>query len=151
MKNLLTLLFTTCGLSLLAQPAKQFINPYPVKPSGYTHVVASAPGKTIYISGQIPVNETGAAVGINDLRAQTVQVYENLKTCLAAAGATFNDVVKMTTYVVNYKPSDLAVVREVRKSYLSPEHPPASTLVGVQALASEQYLIEIEAIAVINK
>jgi enamine deaminase RidA (YjgF/YER057c/UK114 family) len=151
MKYLLTLLLITASYFSMAQSAKQFINPYSTKPSGYTHVVASQPGKTIYISGQIPVDESGALVGGNDLRAQTVQVYENLKKCLTAAGATFNDVVKMTTYVVNYKPSDLTIVREVRKNYLSPDGPPASTLVGVQSLASEVYLIEIEAIAVVHQ
>jgi enamine deaminase RidA (YjgF/YER057c/UK114 family) len=89
-------------------------------------------------------------VGTGDFRAQVIQVFENLKTALTAAGATFNDVVKMNTYVVNYQPADVAVIREVRKNYLSPTHPPASTLVGVQALVNPDYRIEIEAVAVIQ-
>ncbi len=133
-----------------AQPQKQFINPFPIQPPGYTHVVVVGEGKTIYISGQVPVNEKGETVGKGDFRAQVVQVYNNLQVALAAAGATFTDVVKMTTYVVNYKPEDVAVIREVRKGYLSANQPPASTLVGVQALVNPDYRIEIEVVAVIK-
>ena len=136
-------------LAVEAQVEKSFINPFRTKPSGYTHVVVSGSGKTLYISGQVPVNDAGQIVGAGDLKAQTQQVYENLRYCLRYAGANFEDIVKMTTYVVNYKPSDIEIVREVRKGYLSKENPPASTLVGVQALAHPEYMIEIEAIAVI--
>lgn len=149
MKTALILLFTVVSITGMAQVEKQFINPFRAKPSGYTHVVASASGKTLYISGQVPVNEAGQIVGDGDLKAQTQQIFENLRYCLRFAGASFEDIVKMTTYVVNYKPSDIDIVREVRKGYLSKENPPASTLVGVQALAHPQYMIEIEAIAVI--
>jgi enamine deaminase RidA (YjgF/YER057c/UK114 family) len=138
------------AISGMAQVEKKFINPFRAKPSGYTHVVMSSPGKTLYISGQVPVNEAGQIVGDGDLKAQTQQVFENLRYCLRFAGANFEDIVKMTTYVVNYKPTDIDIVREVRKGYLSKENPPASTLIGVQALAHPQYMIEIEAIAVIS-
>jgi len=126
-----------------------------IKPEGlsnnpaYTHVVASTGGTTIYISGQVAVDAAGATVGAGDLEAQTRQVMENLKVALAAAGATFDDVVKITTYVVGYEPSMRAVIAGVRGSYLSGDNPPASTLVGVQALAGPEWLIEIEAIAVV--
>lgn len=151
MKYLLTIIALFCiAPTLLAQSVeKEFINPFRIKPSGYTHTVVSAAGRTIYISGQVPVNEAGQVVGEGDLKAQTKQVYDNLLYCLRFAGARFEDVVKMTTYVVNYKPSDIDIVREVRKGYLSKENPPASTLVGVQSLVHPDYLIEIEAIAVI--
>lgn len=151
MKSLLTIIFIfSCAPVLFAQQVeKEFINPFRIKPSGYTHTVVSASGRTIYISGQVPVNEAGQVVGEGDLKAQTKQVYDNLLYCLRFAGARFEDVVKMTTYVVNYKPSDIDIVREVRKGYLSKENPPASTLVGVQSLVHPDYLIEIEAIAVI--
>lgn len=127
----------------------QFINPEGIaKPTGYTHVVATDARKTVYISGQIGVTPDGAVQG--GLRAQTVQVFENLKTALAAVGATFDNVVKMTTLIVNYKPEDRLLVREVRAQYLSAAQSPASTLIGVQALALPELLIEIEAIAVIE-
>jgi len=149
MKTLCTLLLLLTILEAEAQVEKTFVNPFRIKPTGYTHVVVSGPGKTLYISGQVPVNDAGQIVGSGDLKAQTQQVYENLRYCLRFAGANFEDIVKMTTYVVNYKPSDIDIVREVRKGYLSKENPPASTLVGVQALAHPEYMIEIEAIAVI--
>ncbi len=150
MKFLLSILLTvSIGASYAQEVEKEFINPFKIKPNGYTHTVVSASGKTIYISGQVPVNELGQVVGEGDLKAQTKQVYDNLLYCLRFAGAKFEDVVKMTTYVVNYKPSDIDIIREVRKGYLSKENPPASTLVGVQALVNPDYMIEIEAIAVI--
>lgn len=137
------------AVSVLGQ-STTFINPFPIQPPGYTHVVVVTAGKTIYISGQVPVNAKGETVGAGDFRAQVMQVFENLKTALTAAGASFNDVVKMNTYVVNYQPADVAVIREVRKNYLSATHPPASTLVGVQALVNPDFRIEIEAVAVIQ-
>ena len=126
-----------------------------IKPEGlsnnpaYTHVVAASGGTTVYISGQVAVDASGATVGAGDLEAQTRQVMENLKVALAAAGATFDDVVKITTYVVGYDPSMRPVIAGVRGAYLSGDNPPASTLVGVQALAAPEWLIEIEAVAVI--
>ncbi len=117
------------------------------KPTGYTHVVAAKGKETIYIAGQVAQNANGEIVGKGDLKAQTTQVYENLKAALAAAGCTFADVVKITVFVANYKPSEVGVIREVRSKYIT-GNPPASTLVGVQSLANADYMIEIEAIAV---
>jgi len=128
---------------------KQFLNPDTLPaPRGYTQIVSTPPGRTIYISGQVALNAKGELVGKGDLRAQTVQVYENLKAALDAAGATFAEVVKTTTYVVNYKPEQITILREVRGQYY-PHEPPASTLVGVQALVGEDWLVEIEAVAVL--
>jgi len=126
-----------------------FLNPEGIaKPTGYTHVVTTEARKTIYISGQIGVDSQGHVA--NGLRAQTTQVFENLKTALASVGATFDDVVKVTTLIVNYKPEDRAVLREVRSQYFNAAQPPASTLIGVQALALPELLIEIEAIAALE-
>ena len=132
---------------------KQFINPPTLAaPRGYTHAVTVTSGKMVFISGQVAFNVKGELVGKGDLRAQTQQVYENLKNALAAAGATTADVVKLNSYVVDFKPADLAAIREVRGQYFSnPEQMPASTLVGVQALAFEGLLIEVEAIAVVKE
>ncbi len=131
--------------------SNQFLNPAGLsKPAGYTHVVTTQPGKVIFLAGQTALNAKGEVVGAGDLRAQATQVFENLKTALSAAGATFNDVVKLNYYVVNMKPADPPVIREVRGKFVSAEHPPASTLVGVAALARPEFLIEIEAIAVVR-
>lgn len=148
MKSAIILLVLVMMVHITKAQDKEYINPFAIKPSGYTHVVVTGPGKTIYISGQVSVDAAGLPIGKGDLRKQVTQVYENLKTALTAAGATFADVVKMNTYVVNYNPAHLAVIREVRSGYLSKENPPASTLVGVQALYHPDLLIEIEAIAV---
>jgi len=128
---------------------RQFINPEGMnRPGTYTPVVTARGGKTIYISGQVPLDERGQLVGGNDLKAQTEQVYRNLGLALKGAGASFQDVVKITTYVVNYKPEYRALMHEVRSHHFSKENPPASTLVGVQSLARSDILVEIEAVAV---
>lgn len=128
----------------------QFINPPELgKPGGYSHVAIAQGGRTVYIAGQVALGGSGLVVGAGDLAAQTRQVYENLTACLAAAGATFADVVKLTTYVVNYQPAHRETISAIRTEYVSSEQPPASTLVGVQALALPEFLIEVEAVAVV--
>jgi enamine deaminase RidA (YjgF/YER057c/UK114 family) len=129
---------------------KEFINPPGLMPTrGWTHVVAARGARVITISGQIATDAQGQVVGRGDLGAQTVRVFENLKIALAAAGATFEDVVKTTVFVVNFRHEDLPLLREVRARYLPVRNPPASTLVGVTALALEGLLVEIEATAVV--
>jgi len=118
------------------------------KPNGYTHVVEATGGRSIYLSGQTPVDQEGNAVGVGDFRAQAVQVFENLKTALAAAGAGFGDVVKANYYVLDM--SNITVLREVRRGYLG-SAAPASTLVEVRKLAREEFSVEIEMIAVCAK
>ncbi len=128
---------------------------YPVSPNlstprGYSHVVSTSGGRTIYVAGQIAMDKDGKVVGVGDLRAQTTQVFENVKAALAAAGATLSDVVKQNTYIVNLNAEALSVIREVRGQYFPAENPPASTLVGVTALAFADLLIEVEVIAVVD-
>jgi enamine deaminase RidA (YjgF/YER057c/UK114 family) len=127
------------------------INPSGVsQPTGYTHVVRADGSRTVYISGQVAVNSGGEVIGQGDLSRQADQVFENLRTCLMSVGAGFQDVVKLTTYVVNFKPEDRAIVAAARQKHLPAVNPPASTLVGVQALARPELMIEIEAIAVLQ-
>ena len=116
----------------------------------YTHVVVASGGRTVYISGQVSLDAEGAVVGPGDLTAQTTQVMRNLGTALSAAGATFGDVVKITTYVVDYRPELRPVIAAARSPFFLPGAPPASTLVGVSALAGPEWLIEIEAVAVLG-
>jgi len=116
------------------------------KPTGYTHVVEVNRGRTVYIAGQVAFDISGALVGKDDFAAQTRQVMENLKAALAAAGATFDNVVKVNTYVTDL--SQIQALREIRASYFGAT-PPASTLVQVVALARSDLMIEIEAIAVL--
>lgn len=108
-----------------------------------TVVVKTGNFKTLYISGQIG---DGA-----DLQAQTITTFQNLEKQLTNCNATFKDVVKMNTYIVNFNPEvDLPVFRKVRKQFLGNENYPASTLVGVESLGRKEWLIEIEAIAVVE-
>lgn len=125
----------------------RFINPdrLPV-PYGYTHVVEARNGRMIYISGQVALDRDGQVVGIGDLAAQTKQVFENIKTALEAADASFEDVVKLTFFLTDI--SQIQVVRDIRDLYVNTANPPASSAVEVRRLINEHLLIEIEAIAV---
>lgn len=118
-------------------------------PGTYTHAVTAEGGKIVFIAGQVALDARGQIVGEGDLRAQTQQVLENLNVALGAAGATFDDVVKINIYAVNYTPADRAVRLEVLGRFLSKSNPPASTMIGVPALARPEFLIEVEAIAVV--
>jgi enamine deaminase RidA (YjgF/YER057c/UK114 family) len=102
----------------------------------------------IYTAGQVPIDEQGNLVGAGDLAAQAEQVMRNVGLALAAAGASYADVVKITTYVVNYKPEHRAIIGKVRAAFFANGTPPASTLVGVAALAMPEWLVEIEAVAI---
>ena len=127
-------------------------NPKTLCPTfGWTHVVSVTGGRTIYISGQVAVDERGEVVGRGNLREQIEQVFRNIDSALVAAGATFQDVVKTNLYVVGLRPEHIPVIREVRSRYVSAEHPPSSTLVGVSALVGPDWLIEIEATAVVRE
>jgi enamine deaminase RidA (YjgF/YER057c/UK114 family) len=140
-----------CVLTGLAAQDIRHINP-PGRTSSpaYSEVVTAKPGTVIWIAGQVGSNSKGELVGKGDLQLQANQAWENVKAALAAAGATFRDVVKITTYVVNYKPSMRTVLREARLRHMGDGAPPAATLVGVQSLATEDWLVEIEATAVIR-
>jgi enamine deaminase RidA (YjgF/YER057c/UK114 family) len=118
------------------------------QPTAYTQVVRATGGTTIYLAGQVSADASGSVVGAGDFAAQARQVFANLRTALASVGATFEDVVKTTTYVVNYSPDLRAALQAAREEAYGSARP-ASTLVGVQALAAPEYLIEVEAIAVL--
>lgn len=108
--------------------------------------VETADAVWIYVSGQIAVDVDGNLVGPGDLRAQTRQVFENLRAILEANGATFAHVVKIGTYVTTLE--DLDGMREVRSEYLASELP-ASTAVQVAALVVPDAMIEIDLVAVV--
>jgi enamine deaminase RidA (YjgF/YER057c/UK114 family) len=125
------------------------LSPPTLAPStGYSHVVISAPGRLAFISGQVATNEANQIVGRGDLNAQVVQVMENLNAALNAANTSFAHVIRLNWYVVNFEPSMLPAIREIRSRYFAdPAAPPGSTLVGVTALAHEDFLVEVEAVA----
>jgi enamine deaminase RidA (YjgF/YER057c/UK114 family) len=88
----------------------QFLNPPTLSLTfGWTHVVSATGGKTVYVSGQVSVNERGEVVGKGDLRAQTEQTFKNLQHALTAVSASFRGVVKMNLYVVGLKPEHVPI------------------------------------------
>jgi enamine deaminase RidA (YjgF/YER057c/UK114 family) len=130
-------------------PAVRFVDPPGLaKSPRYSHVAEVSRGRLILISGQVAQDAKGDPVGA-DMAAQTRQVFENLKIALAGSGATYKDVVQLTTFIVDI-PKNIEAYREVRQQYLSGlAQPPTSTTVGVPALVRGEYLLEVEAIAVL--
>lgn len=129
-------------------PNVRHINPPTLPPSaGYTHIVTATGGTTVYISGQVALTPDGTLVGAGDLEAQTVQVFENLRAALAAAGATFEHVVKLTIFVLDA--AQAPTIRAVRDRYINTQAPPASSAFEVRRLFRDDFLIEVEAVAVV--
>ena len=128
-----------------SQATVRYINRAPL---GYSHIVEVRGGRTLYIAGQLALDQNGKLVGPGDFRTQIRQVFENLKTRLEEGGASFKDVVKLNYYLTDA--SDLQGLRETRDGYINTESPPASTLVVVKQLVREEYLVEVEAIAVVR-
>ena len=127
--------------------ADAFDAPGTVKPFGIFSSAAWQPeGKVLHVSGQVAQDTTGSVMGKGDIRAQTRQVLENIRTVLASAGGTMDDVARVTVYVTDM--SGLAQIHEVRGQYFRRPYP-ASTLVEVKRLVKPEYLIEIDAVAVI--
>ncbi|WP_223777814.1 RidA family protein [Streptomyces sp. 135] len=114
--------------------------------TAYTHVVMGT-GRLVAISGQLALDEGGDLVGEGDAAAQARQVFENLRRCLAAAGATFEDVVKLTYFVTDM--AHMPAVRAARDTFLDPERLPAASAVQVASLVDPAFLMEIEAFAVV--
>lgn len=133
-------------MSTIDYPHAEGIAPSPA----YSHVAVASGTRTIYLAGQVSLDSQGALVGAGDLAAQTTQALRNVGLALAAAGASFADVVKITTYVVDYRPEMRPIIGQARAPFFAGRPPPASTLVGVSALAAPEWLIEIEAIAVVG-
>jgi reactive intermediate/imine deaminase len=104
-------------------------------------------GALLFVSGQVALDRNGDLVGEGDMARQAEQVFDNLRTALEANGASFGDVVKVTTFVTDM--SELQTVRDVRKRYLA-DPPPASTTVEVSGLFRPEVLIEVEAVAAID-
>ena len=138
---------STAGEAATTFAAVRHLNPPSLAaPSGYTHVVEVTGGRTLYVSGQVAFDKDGQVVGKGNLAAQAHQVFENLRTALAAADASLDDVVKITVFMTDV--SQLQTFREVRNSYFT-RNVPASSLVQIAQLVSPDLMVEVEAIAVV--
>lgn len=118
------------------------------------HQAAVATGsRTVYIAGQVSWDADGATVGPGDLAAQVEQCYLNVATALAGAGATFDDVAKLTVHVANWTPDQMPLLLEgVRRATakIGTTATPPTTLLGVAALDVPEHLVEVEAVAVLD-
>jgi enamine deaminase RidA (YjgF/YER057c/UK114 family) len=129
-------------------PNLQYLNPDAMgRPRGYTQVVKV--DHTVYIAGQVSATSDGSVVGKGDPEAQVRQVWRNLETAVTSAGGTLQNIVKTTTYVTSIDYA--AAVRKVREELFHSSNPPTSTLLVVSALASADFMVEIEAIAVVDR
>ena len=128
---------------------KAYFNPKELStPKFYTHAVAiTGGGRLVYVAGQVAYDRDGKVVGKGDMRAQSVQVFDNVTHALRAAGAGWDDVIKMNGYMVGLNPAAVDAYREVRSKYLKAL--PASTLVGVECLVHPDLLLEVEVVAAV--
>lgn len=115
--------------------------------AAYSHVVLGT-GRFVAVSGQLALDEDGRLVGAGDPAAQARQVFENLRRCLAAAGATFDDVVKLSFFVTDM--AHMPAVRAARDAHIPADRLPAASAVQVAALIGPEFLLEIEAYAVLS-
>lgn len=126
---------------------QHFVRPDGMPPvNGYSHAV-SFDGRLVVVSGQLPLDAQGQLVGTGDPEAQVRQVFANLATALAAAGATMAHVVKLTVFLTDM--ADLPAFRRARDDYIDRDNPPASSLVAVSALVNPAFRVEIEALAAV--
>jgi enamine deaminase RidA (YjgF/YER057c/UK114 family) len=137
-----------------AEPAVRLSDPQTMfKPTaGYSQIAEVSGGKIVYIAGQVALDHEGKLVGKDDFRAQVQQVFENLKAAVQAAGGTTADIVKLNYYCAeSVDPAQLPAVRDVRDKYVNTASPPTSTFVVVKRLVRPEWLIEVDAVAVVKK
>lgn len=118
-------------------------------PTGYSQVVAATGSRLVFVAGQVALDAEGRLVAPGDVVGQARQAFANLRTAIEAAGASIDDVAKITWYIVGYRAELLPELAAARNEVFQ-GHAPASTLVGVDALAQSDFLIEVEAVAVID-
>jgi enamine deaminase RidA (YjgF/YER057c/UK114 family) len=125
------------------------INPEGISvPETFTHVIAAKGSKMVFIAGQV-AEDNGELVGAGDMAAQSRQVFANIGRCLKAAGARPDQVTKLTIFVADYKRDYLLQIEAGRVSLFG-DHKPTDTLVGVAALSHADYMLEVDAVAVVE-
>ena len=132
---------------------KEYINPnslFPSLPDGFSQVVIATGKKMVFISGQTAWDVRKNIVGGDSVLEQARQAFRNLETAMEAAGGTLKDIVALRIYVVDYQAECGTAVGVALREFFSPQNPPANTWIGVSALAVPEFLIEIEATAVLD-
>ena len=125
----------------------EFINPPGLARGTYSHTAVVSGGRTLYVSGQVAMDETGKVIGTT-FEQQSERVFANLKVALAAGGADYSHVVKMNIFVRDLTTAKVKALRDIRQRLFG-THQPASTLVATPALVNEDLMLEIEVVAVI--
>jgi 2-iminobutanoate/2-iminopropanoate deaminase len=132
---------------------KEYVNPnslFQSLPHGFSQVVIASGRKMVFVSGQTAWDARKNIVGGDSVLEQARQAFRNLEKAMEAAGGTLKDVVALRIYVVDYQAESGTAVGTALREFFSPENPPASTWIGVSALAVPEFLIEIEATAVLD-
>jgi len=120
--------------------------------AGYSQLAEVTGGKLVYIAGQVATDRAGNLGGKDDFRAQVQQVFENLKAAVEASGGDFRDVIKLNYYCAeSVDPGLVSTVREIRDKYVNTANPPVSTFVVVKRLVRPEWMIEVDAVAVVKK
>jgi enamine deaminase RidA (YjgF/YER057c/UK114 family) len=133
--------------------SKEHVNPqtlFPSVPHGFSQIVVASGGKTAFISGQTAWDARKRIVGGVSLLEQARQALRNVQSAVEATGGTLKDVASLRIYIVNYQAESAGALRNALGEFFSHENPPASTWIGVSALAVPEFLIEIEATAVLD-
>ncbi len=116
---------------------------------GFSQVVIAPLGKLVFISGQVAWDENLNIIGPNNLEIQTRKAFDNLKIAIESVGGTLENITMLRIYKVDYQQEDGAIITAILKETFSTKNPPASTWVNVKGLANEEFMIEIEAQAVV--
>jgi 2-iminobutanoate/2-iminopropanoate deaminase len=132
---------------------KEHINPnslFQSLPHGFSQVVAASGRKMVFISGQTAWDARKNIVGGDSILEQARQAFRNLEKAMQVAGGALKDIVALRIYVVDYEAESGTAVATALREVFSSENPPASTWIGVAVLANPEFLIEIEATAVLD-
>ena len=132
---------------------KEYINPnnlFPSLPYGFSQIVVATGKRMVFISGQTAWDERKDIVGGDSVLEQARQAFRNLEKAMEAVGGTLKDVVALRIYVADYQAECGTAIGIALREFFSTQNPPASTWIGVSALADPEFLIEIEATAVLD-
>ena len=133
--------------------AKEYLNPgslFPSLESGFSQIVIASDRRTVYISGQTAWDAQKQIIGGANLGEQARQAFRNIQTAVEAAGGTLSDIVALRIYIVNYKREEAEAISDALKAFFPEANRPASTWIGVSSLAVPDFLIEVEATAVLE-
>ena len=132
---------------------KEYVNPDSIFPSvqhGFSQVVVASGRKMVFTSGQTAWDAQKKIVGERNLLEQARQALRNVQAAIEATGGTLKDIASLRIYIVNYEPENAQAISIALREFFPSTNPPASTWIGVSALAVPEFLIEIEATAVLD-